>query len=158
MSGKMEIVGLRETMRDLRAMDKDLFFESVREIKAPAQRLADEINSGYSSSPFADRSHDGFAHNGRTGWAKRGKASVKYGGRKARSGEEWPLVRVIWTGAAGQMVDLAAEGNLADQLGRTPSRVIWPTADRMRDEILSAIKDAADAAAEKVNKRLGERH
>lgn len=152
-----ELIGLRETMTTLRRdMPKEMYWASMNEIKAAAKPLADAVNASVpASSPFAGRSHDGFDHNGRTSWRKRGKATVKYGGRKYRARPDaWPLVRIVFSGAAGEMTDLAANGTLAANLGGTPSRYIWPAANAHIGDVEQAVKAAADKAAERVNRKL----
>lgn len=151
---EVEVVGVRAAMAQLRQLDRGIFFQSVKEVKAAAEPLAQALAAKYAVSPFAGRSKDGFAHNGRTGWARGGRAEVKYGGRKRADGT-YPIASVRFTGAAPEMVDMAGSGNLAEQLGGTPSRNVWPTANTMRPEIDRAIEAAVEAAVARVNSELG---
>lgn len=150
---EVEVVGVRQAMATLRKLDKQAFFESVKGVKRAAQPLADAITAHYATSPFAGRSKDGFDHSGRTGWRNRGKATVKYGGKRRPDGT-YPIAAVRFAGAAAEMVDMAGAGNLADQLGGSPSRGVWPIADSKRDEVNAAIEAAVNIAVDQLNSEL----
>ena len=75
---KAQFVGLKETLRDLNKLDKELSKEIRKDIRSTVQPLADAINNSIpGGAPLS-----GMEHNGRTGWHNRKKVVVKLDTRK----------------------------------------------------------------------------
>ena len=151
------VYGVRETLAELRELDKALFFETVREIKKAAAPMVKELERALPSEPPLS----GMAR-GRLSWRKM-KVNVKYGGRKDRNKDEWPLLKLELKDGAGQLFDMAGNGGsspLADRLTARfggPSRAMWRNTDRLLAESSEAVKDAIARASEKVNRKLVEK-
>ena len=151
------VYGVRETLAELRELDKALFFEAVREIKKAAAPMAKELERGLPSEPPLS----GMAR-GRLAWRKM-KVTVKYGGRKDRSKDEWPLLKLELKDGAGQLFDMAGKNGsspFSDRLSSRfggPSRAMWRDSERLLAESSEAVLDAIARASEKVNKKLVEK-
>jgi len=78
-----------ETLAQLRTISPELQKECQRSIRQAAQPLQQAVASRIPArAPLS-----GMAHKGRTGWGK-ARVRTKFGGRKRKSAEEWPLVSV----------------------------------------------------------------
>ena len=151
---KAQVVGLKETLRDLNKLDKELSKEIRKDIRQTVQPLADAINNSIpGGAPLS-----GMEHNGRTGWNNRKKVAVKLDTRKPRRYVDRPgrlvtnVVRVTTKDAPTAIVDMAGRAGggqsrapqarrrpnfasaLSSRLG-SPSRFMWREADNMVPEI-----------------------
>lgn len=146
-----QVIGVRDTLSMLRTVDKSLYWQAVGDIKRAAAPLALAVKGNVpASAPLS-----GMDHKGRTGWRARGatRVTTKFGGRVKRGPvQEWPLVRVVLSGAAVSMYDMAGRGS-ANQLGAAlsarngaPSRAAWPAAQAH----LGSVQAAVEAACETV--------
>jgi hypothetical protein len=151
---KAQVVGLKETLRDLNKLDKELSKEIRKEIRSVVQPLADAINQAIpGGAPLS-----GMDHNGRTGWGNRKKVAVKLDTRKPRKYVDRPgrtvtnVVRVTTKDAPTAIVDMAGRAGgtqslaplarrrprfasaLNSRLG-PPSRFMWATAEGQLDEL-----------------------
>jgi hypothetical protein len=151
---KAQVVGLKETLRDLNKLDKELSKEIRKDIRDVVQPLADAINQAIpGGAPLS-----GMDHNGRTGWGNRKKVAVKLDTRKPRRYVDRPgrtvtnVVRVTTKDAPTAIVDMAGRAGgqssraplarrrprfasaLNTRLG-APSRFMWATAEGQLDEI-----------------------
>ena len=151
---KAQVTGLKETLRDLNKLDKELSKEIRKDIRNVVQPLADAINQEIpGGAPLS-----GMKHNGRTGWNNRKKVAVKLDTRKPRKYVDRPgrivtnVVRVTTKDAPTAIVDMAgrAGGNasrapesrqrpnfapaVTARLG-APSRFMWRTAEGRLDKI-----------------------
>jgi len=155
--GVPQIYGVQEAMRALRAMEPALQREAVRKIKVAAEPMAAGVREALpSQAPLS-----GMDNKGRLGWGARGAAAVKvkYGGRRGRDRNEWPLVSIVLTGAAGSMYDMAGRGSaghtpqgkaLVSGLtarGGAPSRAAWKAAEAriasVQAAVLVAVKEVS---------------
>jgi hypothetical protein len=151
---KAQVVGLKETLRDLNKLDKELSKEIRKEIRNVVQPLADAINQAIPGGPPLS----GMDHNGRTGWGNRKKVAVKLDTRKPRKYVDRPgrtvtnVVRVTTKDAPTAIVDMAGRAGgtqsraplarqrpnfsraLNSRLG-APSRFMWATAEGQLDEL-----------------------
>jgi len=151
------IYGVRETLKELRELDKQAQLACVREMKKAARPLAAEIERYIPAGPPLR----GFANRGRTGWDNaQHVVKVKYGGRKRRNRNEWPLLSLRVEGAPTVMFDMAGRrsgNNLSSALSRDyggASRAAWRPEDRLTTESTQAIEAALDDAMKKVNANL----
>lgn len=151
---KAQVVGLKETLRDLNKLDKELSKEIRKDIRNVVQPLADAINSTVpGGAPLS-----GMDHSGRTGWKNHKKVAVKLDTRKPKKYVDRPgrtvtnVVRVTTKDAPTAIVDMAGRAGgtqsrapqprrrpnfssaLTSRLG-APSRFMWREADNMVPEI-----------------------
>lgn len=157
---EVSIYGVRETLAELRDLDKDVFFEAVREIKKAARPMQSAITSKLPTDPPLS----GMAR-GRTAYTRKSrKVDVKYGGRKDRTKEEWPLLKLQLADAGGAIFDMAGK-NTSTQFtaalsavgGGGPSRAMWRAEGEVKRQTVEAVKDAVARASKKVNAELVER-
>jgi len=170
---KAQVVGLKETLRDLNKLDKELSKEIRKDIRNVVQPLADAITQSVpGGAPLS-----GMDHNGRTGWNNRRKVAVKLDTRKPRRYVDRPgrtvtnVVRVTTKDAPTAIVDMAgrAGGNasrapqarqrpnfasaLTSRLG-PPSRFMWRTAEGQLDEIQRNITPIIERVEKAMNRDL----
>ena len=151
---KAQVVGLKETLRDLNKLDKELSKEIRKDIRRTVQPLADKINQAIpGGAPLS-----GMNHRGRTGWDNRKKVAVKLDTRKPRRYIDRPgrtvtnVVRVTTKDAPTAIVDMAGRAGgrqsrapqsrqrpnfssaLTSRLG-PPSRFMWREAEDALPEI-----------------------
>ena len=151
---KAQVVGLKETLRDLNKLDKELSKEIRKDIRRTVQPLADKINQAIpGGAPLS-----GMNHRGRTGWDNRKKVAVKLDTRKPRRYVDRPgrtvtnVVRVTTKDAPTAIVDMAGRAGggqsrapqsrqrpnfssaLTSRLG-PPSRFMWREAEDALPEI-----------------------
>ena len=150
---KAQVVGLKETLRDLNKLDKELSKEIRKDIRKVVQPLADAITASVpTQAPLS-----GMAHSGRTGWQNRKKVAVKLDTRRPRRYLDRPgrtvtnVVRVTTKDAPTAISDMAGKAGggasrapqsrrrpnfsraLTARLG-PPSRFMWATAeDKIQD-------------------------
>jgi hypothetical protein len=154
----LEVTGAKEALAELRKLDQTLYKAALKDIRQAAKPMSAAISSAVpASAPLR-----GFDHAGRTGWRARGvrTARIKLNGRKDRQANRWPLVRVQLTSIAGSIYDMAGRGSsnqLATALGGSPSRAVWPAADRTLPQVTADVHASLERAAAQVNRRLAER-
>lgn len=169
-----QVYGIRETLAEIKNIDKALYFESVKNIKDAAKPLVGALVQDFSNgAPMS-----GMEHRGRTGW-KTPKVTTKFGGRKDKTADAWGLVKIIVSGAAPQITDLAKNSHdgettrsydwkgkkrshkvngqgaaMIRQLPGNPSRYIWPTTEAFMPMTNRAILKAIEDVSKIVNKNL----
>lgn len=174
------VYGVRETLAEIKAIDEKLYFQCIKEIKQVTEPLSDAISASFPTNPPMS----GMANRGRLGY-KKPKVTSKFGGRRPKDKDEWSLVKIIVSGAAAQMIDLAANSDnggksrsykvngqnrshrkngQGDQMIRNlnsygqPSRYVWPTANKMLPMISLAVFQAIEEVSRIVNKNLVSRN
>ena len=170
---KAQVVGLKETLRDLNKLDKELSKEIRKDIRRVVQPLADAITASVpSGAPLS-----GMAHSGRTGWGNRKKVAVKLDTRKPRRYVGRPgrtitnVVRVTTKDAPTAITDMAGKAGgtqsrapqsrrrpnfsraLTARLG-PPSRFMWRTAEDSIDDIQNEIKPIIERIERTMNRNL----
>ena len=169
-----QVYGVRETLAEIKNIDKALYFESIKQIKDATKPLQGAIAMEFGQgSPLS-----GMEHRGRTGW-KTPKITAKFGGRKDKTVDSWGLVKIIVSSASAQIVDLAGNVSTSGQtrsydwkgkkrshsingqargminnLGGSPSRYIWPTAEAFAPMTNRAVLKAIENVSKIVNKNL----
>jgi hypothetical protein len=170
---KAQVVGLKETLRDLNKLDKELSKEIRKDIRKVVQPLADAI----SASVPAGAPLSGMAHSGRTGWQNRKKVAVKLDTRKPRRYLDRPgrtitnVVRVTTKDAPTAIVDMAGKAGgaasrapagrkrpnfsraLTARLG-PPSRFMWRTAEDRLQDVQNDIKPIIERVEKIMNREL----
>jgi hypothetical protein len=157
----VEVVGMRETLAALRELDPAIRRQTLAEMRKAAQPLAAAVSAAIP----ADAPLSGMAR-GRMAYSSRSrKVTAKTGGRKSKSRDSWPLLRVATTSYGAAVFDMAGKGSSGSGSGATlianltsrygsPSRAVWPAAERMMPEVTKAVVAACDRAAAQVNTKL----
>ena len=152
------VYGVRETLAELKQLDKAAFFEAIKEIKRAARPMQAAMQAGIPHDPPLS----GMAR-GRLAWSGRAKVDVKYGGRKDRRKDEWPLLKLSLNDGAAVVFDMAGKvtrSPFTEQLSSRhggPSRAMWRPDDQIKREANEAVKDAIARAMKMVNANLVER-
>lgn len=174
---KAQVVGLKETLRDLNKLDKELSKEIRKDMRNAVKPLVDAINSSIpQSAPLS-----GMNHQGRTAWQNRKKVAVKldtrrprrYIGRPGRTvtnvirvtTKDAPTAIVDMAGKAGGSVSRAPQNRrrprfaaqLSSRLG-TASRFMWPNAEAMVPEIQDELEPVIKRVEKIMNKDLANRY
>lgn len=152
----VSVYGVRETLAELRELDKEIFFAAVREIKSAAKPMQAAMQANLPSEPPLS----GMAR-GRTAYTRKSrKVDIKYGGRKDRTKEEWPLLKLQLRDAGGAIYDMAGK-NTTTQFtaalsarGGGPSRAMWRVEGEVKRRTVEAVKDAIARASKQVNQEL----
>jgi hypothetical protein len=170
---KAQVVGLKETLRDLNKLDKELSKEIRKDIRKVVQPLANEITAVVPAAPPLS----GMAHSGRTGWQNRKRVQVKLDTRKPRRYVNRPgrtltnVVRLTTKDAPTAITDMAGKAGgsqsrrdaryqrpnfsraLTARLG-PPSRFMWRTAEDRLQELQNEMKPIIDRVEKIMNKDL----
>ena len=143
------VYGVRETLAELKSLDGALYRQALADMRSAAEPLAGDVRSRIpTAAPLS-----GMARGGRMGWTPAGtRVAVRTGGRRPRTAEYWPLVRIQLAGASASLFDMAGRASssqfsnaLSARFGR-PSRAAWPGVEAN----LAAIRAATAAACERV--------
>ena len=169
----VEVYGIRETLAEIRNVDQQLFFKIRAQMKRGGDTLGQRIQGNI---PLIAPTR-GFRHSGRTAW-KPATTKTVVSGRNPRRGQDGstPLLTVIVNGAAVSMADMAGRGGgktrlkrtrsydwkggrrthavttqgqaMIRALGRSPSRYVWPEAEKslpfIQGTVLMAVKQYTD--------------
>ena len=170
---KAQVVGLKETLRDLNKLDKELSKEIRKDIRKVVQPLADAITA----SVPAQAPLSGMAHSGRTGWQNRKKVAVKLDTRKPRRYVGRPgrtitnVVRVTTKDAPTAITDMAGKAGgsqsrapqsrrrpnfsraLTSRLG-PPSRFMWREAEDKISDIQRDMEPIIKRVEQAINRDL----
>lgn len=178
-SNSVEVYGIRETLAEIREVDKNLFFA----IRAFMKRAGDTLgNRVLSNSPLLAPTR-GFRHSGRTAW-KPGTFKTEVSGRNAKKGATGatPLLRVKFGGVGLNIADMAGRGGgktrrsvtrsyewqgtrrthtvtsqgdaMIAALGKSPSRYIWPEAEGALPMIQNNVLYGVEQYMNQVNRNL----
>jgi hypothetical protein len=175
----VEVFGIRETLAEIRDVDKDLFFK----IRAQMKRGGDTLGQRIQGNIPLIAPTSGFRHSGRTAW-KPATTKTVVSGRNARKGQTGatPLLTVIVNGAAVSMADMAGRGGAKTRLKRTrsyawkggrrthavttqgqamiralggsPSRYVWPEAEKSLPFIQSTVLMGVEQYTNDLNRKF----
>lgn len=177
MDTRIEVLGLREVLMEVRKVDKTLFFKIRGRIKNTAETLADRVVMSIPiTAPIS-----GMRGSGRTAW---GQATYKVKVTTAQPNQYTanPLVSVAFFGVGVNIADMAGRGGgktrkmftyeypwkntvrrhevttqgqaMIKALGRSPSRYIWPVAENAIPQIASNIGYIVDEYAAEFESNL----
>jgi hypothetical protein len=175
----IEVYGVRETLAEIRNVDKDLFFA----IRAHMKRTGDILgNRVIMSSPLTAPISGFRNHRGRTAW-KPGTFKTEVSGRNAKKGltGATPLLSVKFGGAALNIADMAGKKNqvrkpvtdfydwrgtrrrhrvtsqgksMISALGAKPSRYIWAEAEGQLPMIQMSVLAGVQEYMDQVNRNI----
>lgn len=171
-----QIYGVRETLAEIKQIDQKLYFQCIKQIKDAAAPMENAIGAAFGIAPPMS----GMANRGRLAY-KKPKITSKFGGKKHKGLQEWGLLKIIVSGAAAQMNDLASKSHnggkskeykingqtrshringqgdqmikVLDDYGKA-SRYVWPTAKEMLPMIILQVTQAVEDVSKIVNKNL----
>ena len=170
---KAQVNGLKETLRDLNKLDKELSKEIRKDIRKVVQPLANEITAVVPASPPLS----GMAHSGRTGWNNRKRVVVKLDTRKPRRHINRPgrtvtnVVRLTTKDAPTAIADMAGKAGgtqsrrsealqrpkfskaLTARLGPA-SRFMWRTAEDRIENLQDDMKPIIARVEQIMNRNL----
>ena len=173
MASKYDVVGIPETIKVLRSIDKQIVNDARKDLRTGVMPVVNAIKANIpSEAPLR-----GMVHNGRTGWNPAGigvKTKTDFSKRAVKN--ESSLVSIIVGGkgrsssgaAAFQMADMAGKkrsGNTASgramisrlNAQRQASRYVWPAALREIPFIEDVVNGTIKKLTETLNERLKER-
>jgi hypothetical protein len=175
----IEVYGVRETLAEIRDVDKDLFFA----IRAHMKRTGDLLGNRVIMSSPVTAPISGFRnHRGRTAW-KPGTFKTEVSGRNAKKGltGATPLLSVKFGGAALNIADMAGKKNqvrkpvtdfydwrgtrrrhrvtsqgksMISALGAKPSRYIWAEAEGQLPMIQMSVLAGVQEYMDQVNRNI----
>lgn len=175
-----EVRGLRETLIELRNLDREFYTQINSDIKNAALPFARAIQNSLPTSPPLT----GFTHNGATAFKPgENKTEVKTGTRKPRGKEATALLKVVVRGAGLAIADMAGHNNSSyspkarsKPSARRPtgyringqgtalesklrgkakaSRYVWPAALKNQNLIDNSIERSLQEASAKANRNL----
>lgn len=156
----VSVMGVKETLRVLKNVDEDLYWESIRQIKEAAEPISEAMEAN-----FPDEGPRGFRHNGRTGWSEQQPIVVQYGGKRSgtfRRNGVWPLVRIKVVDAPRQIFDMAGAKTPGNKLDRglqkggygAASRAVWRVSETARKAANRQLVEAMREVSAKANRKL----
>ena len=175
----VEVYGIRETLAEIRDVDQQLFFKIRAQMKRGGDTLGQRIQGNI---PLLAPTR-GFRHSGRTAW-KPATTKTVVSGRNPRKGQDGatPLLTVIVNGAAVSMADMAGRGGgktrlkrtrsyawkggrrthavttqgqaMIKALGGSPSRYIWPEAERSLPFIQGTVLMGVEQYTNELNRKF----
>jgi hypothetical protein len=180
LENSVEVYGIRETLAEIRDVDKNLFFA----IRAYMKRAGDTLgNRVLSNSPILGPTRGFRNHSGRTAW-KPGTFKTEVSGRNAKKGitGATPLLRVKFGGVAYNIADMAGRGGgrskrsrtrsyqwqgtrrthavttqgqqMIAALGKSPSRYIWAEAENALPMIQNNVLLGVEQYMSNVNRKF----
>lgn len=153
-----QVYGISETLAVLRDLDRAVYLEARKSMRAAAEPLRAGVVARLPGNPPLS----GMAR-GRTAWSKAGTAvRTQLGGRKPKAKEQWPLIRVKVQGAGAALYDIAGRGSLTGRFVSNlmgagypmPSRAAWPAAEATMPAVQVAVRKAVEDASVKANRQL----
>lgn len=158
----VEVIGVKETIRELRQLDPELRKQFNRDAKKIAEPIINEAKSRYPQKylsgmarAWSQRSRKLFPYTQRD--AQRGVVFKIDTGRRATS-----ILTIIQKNPAAAIVDMAGKGGgtnaqgarfIANLFGQ-PSRVMWPAAESKQDQVTDAMMELVKEAAQQVENRI----
>ncbi len=158
----VEVIGVKETIKELRQFDPELRKQFNRDAKKVAEPILNEAKSRY-----PDKYLSGMARM----WSQRGRKLFPYSQRDAQRGVVFKIdtgrratsiLTIIQKNPAAAIVDMAGKANgtnaqgarFISQLFGTPSRVMWPAAESQQAAVTDAMMELVKEAAATVENRI----
>jgi hypothetical protein len=171
---------IAQYLRELSKIDPELRKQFVKD----AKRIAVPVQAAIKSALPTVAPLSGMYEPGRMGWnvgVSHDKVTVKFKGSRSRDRAVTPLLSVWVMSPVVAMIDIAGRGkgrskgvsreypykggkrrhklngqgvNMISQLGRSPSRYVYPAGERARAAIETQLKAIIDVVANRINRRL----
>jgi hypothetical protein len=140
-----QVRGLRETLLELRDLDKTLYTQLNSDIKNSALPFAKSIENALpKTAPLSDASgKSGFVHNGATAFkVSENKTSVKTSTKRPRGNEKVSLLKVIVKGRGLAIADMAGRKKTTGRSsGRSRPSAGRPTGYRLNGQGTALIRN-----------------
>jgi hypothetical protein len=179
-SMSLEVYGIRETLAEIRDVDKDLFFKIRAQMKRGGDTLGRRIEGNI---PLLAPTRGFRNHSGRTAWRPATTKTV-VSGRNARKDQRGstPLLQVIVNGAGVSIADMAGRGGpktrrkttrsyawrgtrrthtingqtekMLQALGKKPSRYIYPEVEASMPFIQSTVLLGVEQYTSALNRKF----
>ena len=158
----VEVIGVKETIKELRSLDPELRKQFNRDAKKVAEPIINEAKSRY-----PDKYLSGMAR----AWSQRGRKLFPYTQRDAQRGVVFKIdtgrratsiLTIIQKNPAAAIVDMAGKAGGSGAQGARfisalfgqPSRVMWPAAESKQDQVTDAMMELVKEAAQQVENRI----
>lgn len=155
----IEVVGIKDTLKDLRTLDPQARKQFARDAKQIAAPITNEAKGNYPQLPLRGMKYR---------WRQRGRDLLPWDARRARSGVTLKIdagrrrdgvITIIQKDPAASIIEFASKNN---RLGRslstlawgTPARVMWPAADNHLKDVTREMVQAIDKVADDLNRKL----
>lgn len=154
-AAKIEVVGVKDTIKALRQIDPELRKEFNRSIRGVVAPMIGAAKSSYPFMPLSGMSRS---------WTQGASQKFPYNLAKVRSGvkvktstrrDTNSVVYITQGNVAGAIFEVAGTGNrFGSNLRARHSRVLWPTFDRYAPQILAGVDGIVRDAEKTVLKRV----
>lgn len=155
----IEVVGIKDTLKDLRTLNPEMRKQFARDAKQIAAPITNEAKGNYPQLPLRGMKYR---------WRQRGRDLLPWDARRARSGVTVKIdagrrrdgvITIIQKDPAASIIEFASNNN---KLGRslstlawgTPARVMWPAADNHLKDVTREMVQAIDKVADDLNRKL----
>ena len=155
----IEVVGIKDTLKDLRTLDPQARKQFARDAKQIAAPITNEAKGNYPQLPLRGMKYR---------WRQRGRDLLPWDARRARSSVTLKIdagrrrdgvITIIQKDPAASIIEFASNNN---RLGRslstlawgTPARVMWPAADNHIKDVTREMVQAIDKVADDLNRKL----
>lgn len=159
---KTEVIGVKETIKELRQIDPELRKEFNRNAKNVAKPVIDRAKSSYPAQYLS-----GMARM----WSQRNRQLFPYSQRDAQKGVVFKIntgkratavLTIIQKNPAAAIIDMAGKRGGSSPQGQrfisalfgSPSRVMWPAYESSETEVERAMMELVEDAAKTVENRI----
>ena len=159
---KTEVIGVKETIKELRQLDPELRKEFNRNAKNVAKPVIDRAKSSYPAQYLS-----GMARM----WSQRNRQLFPYSQRDAQKGVVFKIntgkratavLTIIQKNPAAAIIDMAGKRGGSSPQGQrfisalfgAPSRVMWPAYESSENDVLRAMMELVEDAAKTVENRI----
>lgn len=158
----IQVIGVKETIKELRQLDPELRKQFNRDAKKIAQPVIDKAKNSYPTKYLS-----GMAR----AWSQRGRQLFPYSQRDAQRGVVFKIntnrsavgiLTIIQKNPAAAIVDMAGKAGGSGAQGARfitalfgqPSRVMWPAYESTEDQVQREMLDLVREASETVENRI----
>lgn len=161
----IQVIGVKETIKELRSLDPELRKQFNRDSKKIAQPVVDKAKGSYPTKYLSGMFRT---------WSQRGRQLFPYSQRDAQRGVVFQIktsrsavgiLTIIQKNPAAAIVDMAGKAGGAGAKGEQyvraltlfhgqPSRVMWPAYESTKDQVQREMLDLVREASETVENRI----
>lgn len=161
---RIEVLGVRETLAQLKQLDPELRRESVAAMRRAAKPMQEAARALVPVEPPLSGMARKWAPKGRQllPWTRKARTGItlRYGGKYSRSTTSWPLLALRQANPAGVVFDMAGRKSssaFADRITSRygmASRSMWRAAESHLSDVQDGVRQAADEAAKTVSRKI----
>ena len=153
----IEVIGAKETLKELRQLDPEMRKQFQKDAKQIAQPIVSDAQNRYPEKYLSGMFKK---------WSQRGRQLFPYDQSKARKGvvvkvdtskRNNSVITIIQKDPAAAIIDMAGKrnsNNLAQQLWGSPSRVMWPAAEANMESVTDEMNKALEIVAKEIERRI----